>query len=271
MDEVEPHGQNPRGAAALDRLMSVQRPLVLAHIRRIRARRPHATPDEVVAILERRYLTAVTSGGAAVGASSAIPAVGTGTALILSGVETAGFLEASALFAQSVTELHGIAVVEPERARTLVMALMLGSAGQDLLQQLAIQAAGQGSRTAYWGEFVTRSLPGPSFRFVAERIRLAFIKRFAATQGGSVVGRLLPFGIGAVIGGTGNHLMGRKVIASAREAFGPAPVAFPASLDDRPRGVPRAPREVRERRGIRIVAPKRRQLPPAPPSAGPET
>ena len=78
---------------------------------------------------------------------------------MLSGVETAGFLEASALFAQSVTEVHGIAVVEPERARTLVMAMMLGNGGQELLAQFASEAAGRGSRSAYWGELVTKSLP----------------------------------------------------------------------------------------------------------------
>ena len=105
----------------------------------------------MVRILERRYLAAVTVGGAAVGASAAIPAVGTGTSLVLSGVETAGFLEASALFAQSVTEIHGIAVDDPERARTLVMALILGHAGQELITQFAGQAAGKGSRAPRTG------------------------------------------------------------------------------------------------------------------------
>ena len=217
-------------AQGFDRLLSVQRPVVLAHLRSIRARRPNATPAEVLVSLERRYLAAVTGGGAAVGATAAIPAVGTMTSLALSGVETAGFLEASALYAQSVTELHGIAIDDPERARTLVMALMLGSAGQDLIRQLATQAGGRGSRTAYWGEFVTKNLGGPAFGMLADRVRNAFLKRFAVTQGSSVVGRLLPFGIGAVIGGTGNHLLGRKIVSSSREAFGPAPLTFPDSL-----------------------------------------
>jgi hypothetical protein len=247
---LDPQNPHPRVAGAFDRLMSVQRPLVLAHIRQIRSRRPDASPQQVVTTLERRFLAAVTGGGAAAGATAAIPAVGTGASLIVSGVETAGFLEASALFAQSVTELHGIAVVDPERARTLVMALMLGNAGQDLLQQLASQASGRGSRSAYWGEFVTKNLPGPAFGLVADRIRTAFLKRFAVTQGTSVVGRLIPFGIGAVIGGTGNHLMGRKIVNSAREAFGPAPAVFPESLNALPPRIPRAPR------------PRRREMPP---------
>jgi hypothetical protein len=238
---------HPTVAKGFDRVLSVQRPVVLAHIRSIRRRRPDATPEQVLRILERRYLTAVTTGGAAVGATAAIPAVGTATSLALSGVETAGFLEASALYAQSVTELHGIAIVEPERARTLVMALMLGNAGQDLIRQLATQAGGRGSRTAYWGEFVTRNLGGPAFGMLADRVRNAFLRRFAVTQGTSVAGRLLPFGIGAAIGGTGNHLMGRKVVSSAREAFGPAPLTFPSTLDALPPKPKRLPRRQRQK------------------------
>lgn len=239
-----------------DRLLSVQRPIVLAHIRAIRRARPNASPEQVIASLERRYLTAVTTGGAMVGASAAIPAVGTATSLALSGVETAGFLEASALYAQSITELHGIAVVDPERARTLVMALMLGTAGQDLIKQLATQAAGRGSRGAYWGEFVTKSLPGPAFGMVADRIRGAFLRRFAVTQGTSVVGRLIPFGIGAVVGGAGNHLLGRKIVTSSREAFGPAPATFPTSLDAVAK-LPKTPRDPRQARLPRLPRLKR--------------
>lgn len=249
-----PDGSLPLVARGFDRVLSVQRPVVLAHIRSLRAGKPDASPAQIIAILERRFLTAVTGGGALVGASAVLPAVGTGTSLVLSGIETAGFLEASALFAQSVTEIHGIAVVEPERARTLVMAMMLGSGGQELLQQVASQAAGGGGRTAYWGEFVTKGLPRAAFGPVADRIRAAFLKRFAVTQGTSVIGRAIPFGIGAVVGGAGNHLLGRKIINSARSAFGPPPATFPAALElvvkvpRAPRapgaGVPRVPREL---------------------------
>ncbi|MEO8094719.1 MAG: hypothetical protein ABI632_07275, partial [Pseudolysinimonas sp.] len=251
---VDPNRMHPRFVQGFDRLLSVQRPVVLAHIRAIRKSKPHASPEQVIASLERRYLTAVTGGGALVGASAAIPAVGTGTSLALSGVETAGFLEASALFAQSVTEIHGIALDDPERARTLVMALMLGAAGQDLLRQLATQAAGSGTRTAYWGEFVTKSLPGPAFNMVADRVRKAFLKRFAVTQGTSIAGRLIPFGIGAVIGGAGNHLMGRRIVGSSREAFGPAPAIFPTTLD----AIARAPKQPRSPRLPRLPLVRRR-------------
>jgi len=41
---------------ALDRMMTVQRPVVLAHIRSIRKSKPNASPAEVIRILEQRYL-----------------------------------------------------------------------------------------------------------------------------------------------------------------------------------------------------------------------
>lgn len=215
-----------------DGLLAVHRPLVLANIRRIRRRHPAAAPEEIIRILERDYLAAVTTGGAAAGASAAFPGIGTGASLALSGAETAAFLEASALFAQSVSEVHGIAVVEPERARTLVMALMLGANGQDLVRQFAGQIGRSGpTRTAYWGELITSSLPKAVVGQLTERLRGTFIRRFVVRQGTSVLGRLVPFGIGAVIGGAGSNLLGRRVIRSAKDAFPPAPVQLRAELE----------------------------------------
>ncbi|WP_395638757.1 hypothetical protein [Pseudolysinimonas sp.] len=267
-DELEPIAA-PRipstAERGFDALLSVQRPVVLAHIRSIRSRRPDATPTQIIAILERRYLTAVTTGGALVGASAAIPAVGIATSVVLSGVETAGFLEATALFAQSVTEIHGIAVVDRERARTLVMTMMLGNGGQDLIRQFAGQVAGGSqTRSAFWGELVTKSLPSAAFASVADRVQKMFVRKFAVSQGSSVVGRMIPFGIGAVVGGGGNHLLGRRVVNSSRTAFGPAPAAFPESLDAvvKPPKAPRAPKAVKPpKKPKELATPKQPKAP----------
>jgi hypothetical protein len=241
---IVPSGKSLPGGATLsrtvDRVLAVQRPVVLAHIRSIRRAKPEATPAEVVRILERRYLAAVTAGGAIVGATSAIPAVGTVASLALSTAETAGFLEASALFSQSVTEVHGIAVRDPNRARTLVMTMILGTAGSDLVEQLASEVVGVGpARSAFWGEVVTKNIPKSAVATVAKRMRSFFLKKFAASEGAGIIGRAIPFGIGAVIGGAGNHFLGRRVVASSRTAFGPAPLEFPAELDASPSQKPR--------------------------------
>ncbi|WP_298872070.1 hypothetical protein [uncultured Microbacterium sp.] len=227
--------EHPRTIRMLDRVLSVQRPVVLAHLRSIRLRHPRASADEILRILERRYLAAVTTGGAAVGATAVVPGIGTGVTLALSGVETLGFLEATALYAQSVAEVHGVAVDDPDRARALVLALMLGKEGVDLVSQLAQQASGRGmTRSTYWGELVTKTLPRAAVGPLVDRLKTIFVRQFATRGGASWVGKALPFGVGAVVGGAGNHVLGRRVLVNARRAFGSPPPELPADLEPRP-------------------------------------
>ncbi|AZH79175.1 MULTISPECIES: hypothetical protein [Microbacterium] len=243
--------EHPLMVRGLDRVLSIQRPLVLAHIRSIRLRNPHASPAEIIRILERRYLAAVTTGGAAVGATAVVPGIGTGITLALSGVETVGFVESTALFAQSVAEVHGIAVANPDRARALVMTLMLGKEGVDLVAQLAGQVAGRGaSRSSYWGELVTKSLPRAAVGPLVDQLKGMFVKQFAAKGGASVIGKALPFGIGAAVGGAGNHILGRRVLTTSHRAFGAAPLDLPLELEP----VPGAQKlELRMLRGARYA------------------
>ncbi len=227
--------EHPRAIRMLDRVLAIQRPIVLAHLRSIRLRHPNASTADIVRYLERRYLAAVTTGGAAVGATAVVPGIGTGVTLALSGVETVGFLEATALFAQSVAEVHGIPVSNPDRARALVLTLMLGKEGVDLVAQLARQASGKGvTRDKYWGELVTKTLPRAAMGPLVDRLKGAFVRQFAAKGSASVIGKAIPFGIGAAIGGAGNNILGRRVLVNSRRAFGPPPAIMPADIEPRP-------------------------------------
>jgi len=226
--------EHPVMVRALDRVLAIQRPAVVAHLRSVRMRHPEATPAQIVKILERRYLATVATTGAAVGATAVIPAVTTGVTLALSGVETVGFVEATTLFAQSLAEVHGIRVDDPDRARALVLTLMLGAEGVDLLTQLARQASGTGAgRSAYWGELITKTLPRTAIGPLVDRLKTAFVRRFAVAGGTSFIGKALPFGVGAVVGGAGNGILGRRVVVSARRAFGVPPTFVPPELEPR--------------------------------------
>lgn len=213
------------------RAVEVQRPLVLANLRRLQRRHPRATAAQLADKLERDYLLAVTGGGALVGGSAVIPGVGTVAALGLSAAATVGFLEATALYATSLAELHGIRMVDPEKASTLVMAIMLGEEGTALLGSLSGQAAGRGKGpTDAWGSAFARKTSFPGFGSVRDRIQRAFLRNLLQRQGTALLGRALPFGVGAVVGGVGNRVMGRAVVASAKEAFGPMPDTIPGEL-----------------------------------------
>ena len=216
---------------AMERAVEVQRPLVLANLRRLQKKHPEATPAELVAIIEKHYLAAVTGGGAAVGATAVVPAVGTMAALGLSAAATVGFLEATALFAQSVAELHGVHLLDPDRSRTMVMAIMLGEEGTAMMQSVA----GRGAKP--WAS----SLGGMSSGLVGgvgSSIRRQFTKRVVARQGTAMLGRALPLGVGAVVGGVGNHAMGKGVIRTARKAFGPVPETISGELAEDLRNLP---------------------------------
>lgn len=246
---------------ALLHAVDVQRPLVLANLRRLRRQFPHFTPAQLSRRLERDYLTAVAGGGAAVGGTAAVPGVGTLASLGLSAVATVGFLEATAFYAASIAELHGIHLEDPERARTTIMAIMLGEEGAALLSGLTGHALGPGGGPqAAWGTAINRSVSGPAARLVQRQVQERFFKWLLRRQTGAMLGRALPFGVGAVVGGAGNLAMGRAVVRATRTAFGPAPDSFlhvvrgevvaPPALGRLPRETPQqaVEREIEERR-----------------------
>ena len=208
--------------------VQIQRPLVVAYIRRLQKRHPRATAAQLADIAERDYLRAVAGGGALVGATAVVPGVGTVASLGLSAAATVGFLEATALYATSLAELHGIRLTNPEKAGTMVMAIMLGEEGTALLGTLSGQASGGATNT--WGNALSKSMVVPGFGSVRKRIQHAFLKNLLKRQGTALFGRALPFGIGAVVGGAGNLVMGRAVAKNAREAFGPMPDTIPGEL-----------------------------------------
>jgi hypothetical protein len=213
------------------RAVEIQRPLVLAYVRRLQRKHPRASSAKLAEILERDYLRAVTGGGAIVGATAVVPGVGTVASLGLSAAATVGFLEATALYATSLAELHGIRLTNPEKASTMVMAIMLGEEGTSLLGTLSGQAMGKGgaSATQAWGNVLTKSMPS-GFGAIRNKIQKAFLKNLLKRQGSALLGRALPFGIGAVVGGAGNLIMGRAVVSTAKEAFGPMPDTIPGEL-----------------------------------------
>jgi hypothetical protein len=222
---------NPKPAIlrGIERALDVQRPLILSNLNRLRRRHPDASPAELARFLERDYLRATTAAGAAVGATAAVPAVGTIASLGLSAAATVGFLEATALYAESIAELHGVKTVDPERSRVMVMAILMGEEGMALVRSILGASAGQGA-PQYWGQLVNKSAPTSMVKTITGSIQRRFLKKFLAKQGGFMLGRALPFGAGAVIGGTGNHLMGKAVIKTTREAFGPLPQTIPGEL-----------------------------------------
>lgn len=221
----------PALQSALQKAVESQRPVVQANLRRLRRKFPHASPAELSLKLDREFINTVTGSGAAIGATAIIPGIGTIASLGISAAATVIFMEATALYALSIAELHGVHLQDPERARTAVMAIMLGEEGTALMQSFAGHALGRGASTvSAWGSALTKNVPASAMKMVGNRIQKMFIKRMVLNQGSAMLGRLVPFGIGAVIGGAGNLMMGRSVVRATKIAFGPPPLVLTGNL-----------------------------------------
>jgi hypothetical protein len=203
--------------SALDSALRVHGSAVEKNIARARQRHPDATPTEVIRTLERMYRSTLTGTGAAVGAVAAVPAVGTGTALALSGGEVLSTLELTALFAFSLAHIHGIPLDEIERRRTLVMGIMLGGSGAETIPKIA-------ERTGrHWAKQIVAKVPASKLQQINRVLGKNFITKYGTKQGIIVLGSVVPFGIGAVIGGGANLVLAQTAIRASRRAFGPPP------------------------------------------------
>ncbi len=221
-DEAEP------ASNALERL--VERALrsgadrSRAAVERTTAAHPGASPADVVALLERRYRRRAATLSGAIGLTAAVPGIGTGVAALLTGANILSFLRASTTFIGAVAHVHGIAVDDVARRRTLLLASLLGEDGARAVQ------GELGVRSLYWGRGLLSRLPLGTVRAVNKGLSRRLV-RVATTKGSAVLlGRLAPFGIGAVVGWFVGRRLAMQVITGARTAFGPPPTAMDVAV-----------------------------------------
>jgi hypothetical protein len=222
-----PEGADPATAVPgqrvldlLDKAINAQSQLVQKNLVRARQRNPAAPPAHVIRNLERMYVGALTGTGAAVGGAAAAPGVGTAIALALSAGEAVSSLELSALFALSIAEVHGVPIDELERRRTIVMGIMLGGTGSATITKAA-ERTGQ-----HWARQFVAKVPVEALRQINKVLGRNFVVKYGTKQGVIVLGRVAPFGIGAVIGGGANAALATVAVRAARRAFGPAPTSW---------------------------------------------
>ncbi len=212
--------------AALDKAISIERPVVVAYLDRVR-KDPGMTPAQLVTRLERQYLTTVIGIGGASGAISALPAVGTGTVMLSSAAEITAFVSASSMFVLALAELHGLPVSDPELRRALVLSVLAGEGAQAVVGGME-----RGER--HWAHVFARPATFDKDRLAGINgyFGKLLIRRMGASQGALLLGRAVPLGIGAAIGAGGNAALARVAISASRKAFGAAPNTFPPRVID---------------------------------------
>lgn len=200
--------------ALLDKALEFQSPLAERHVAHLRRNRPDATPHQIVGRLNAELRAATISAGVGVGAAAAAPGVGTGVALAVSGGETVAFLNAAVLYILARAEVQGIKIQDVERRRTLVMVIMLGDAGAMKIVPVA-ERTGQ-----HWSRQIVQGIPQSKINAINKVLGPYFVTKYGTKKGIVVLSKVVPFGIGAVIGGTANGLSSQGIIKAADRAFG---------------------------------------------------
>ncbi|GED97418.1 hypothetical protein [Gordonia crocea] len=227
-DGVETPRPSAQAVGAADKMLRraqrLQGPAVAKYVAKIRAAHPEETPEQIIGRLEKQYLLAVTGSGGAVGATAAVPGVGTIAALSAVAGESLFFLEASALLALAVAEVHGIDPDDQQRRESLVLSVALGEEGLTALGKLV----GTG-RSGALRQLSIGSIPGANLSSFNRKMLNKVMRKFTLKRAPIIVGKLLPAGVGATIGAVGNRALGKRIVDNSRAAFGPAPRHWPTS------------------------------------------
>lgn len=217
-------GSGTYGSNLVDKVLMGATTLPSGQIRKyvdnLKQRNPEASPERIIEILSAQFKNLLSATGGAVGATAAVPAIGTGTALVLTGADLALFFAASAVYSLAVAEVHGVSSEDPERRKALVLASVLGTSGAKTVSSLGSVPM------ARWGTALMTTMPKSSIKQVNNVLKSRFVKRKLATHSGLALGRVVPFGIGAVIGFSGGRALANTVIAQSKSAFGPVPSQF---------------------------------------------
>ena len=210
--------------SVLDNGSRLQAPAVARYVEWVRRSHPGESPAQIIERMEKMFLLAVTGSGSAVGATAAVPGVGTIASIAAVGAESAFFLEAAALLTLAVASVHGISAADHQQRRALVLSVALGESGMEIVQKAT------GVTAKNWASAITSRIPGPTMKGMNSTLVRKFITKYAARRSALILGKLVPAGIGAAIGGAGNRAIGKGVVKNAREAFGPAPARWPDEL-----------------------------------------
>ncbi|MDH6291881.1 hypothetical protein [Rhodococcus opacus] len=210
--ESRPEEETTRVMKLFDSSLVSAGKLVESRVLRLRDRHPNATDVQLVKKLETSFLSSVTASGAATGGAAAVPGVGTVAVVASVGVDTSWFMTASAAHVLSVLRVHGIEITDLEHQKAVVLTVLAGGGGSTFMGKAA------GRTGAHLGKLLTKSVPLTTIRSVNRVLGVNFVTKWGTQQGLLVIGKAAPFGIGMVIGASGNLLMAKGITKATQIA-----------------------------------------------------
>lgn len=217
---------------SLDTAMGWQTSLITGYVRQLHARNPRETPAQIQGRIDDHFLALVTGSGGAAGGAAFIPGVGFVTGLGAVALESVVFLEIAAWHTLASASLRGIDIEEEERRRSLVLVTLMGASGTALVaaamgdEPLRKRAPAKDPAAS-----LIARLGIPQLRGLNKALIKQAQKRITKSARLAVIGKLMPMGIGAVVGAGANRKIGKTLLERARLALGPIPATWPETFE----------------------------------------
>jgi hypothetical protein len=199
---------------AVDKVVELRYEPAQNSVEKLRQRNPQKTPDQLADLVVRRRRKELGAVGAASGGVAAVPMVGTGASLAAMGGDTGWMV---LRIGEMILELgvvygHDAESIEERRAWVMsVLSLSLGIAGG--IEGVGKEIAQKG------GVQLVKKLPMTQIVAINRVLGGRIVVKWGANQGVIRLGRLIPFGVGAVIGLTANAVFVTTVGTRAKHFF----------------------------------------------------
>jgi hypothetical protein len=176
------------------------------------------TRSERVAQLKRAFARELGTVGAAAGATATVPVVGTAGAVGTAAAELSWFTLRAGDLILAIAAVHGHTEPSVEERRAWVLSILaFGNSAAATFTKLAGEAGkGLGAKT-------TARIPTEVLRRMNRLLGRTVVTKYGTRRGAIAVGRALPLGFGAAIGGTANYALIRMIARQADTFFAHLP------------------------------------------------
>ena len=209
--------------------------------------------EQRVKSIIRRFKRELTVVGAATGAVAAAPVVGTAAAASALGADLAWFSMRATDLIMAIGAAYGHRESTIEERRAWVLAVLAfgddaGSQFTTLLQSIegSQVVAGDGIGGKVAGMFSGDAATMEALRRINTSLAAQVATKYGTRRSVLAIGKLLPFGIGAVVGGTANYSFVRVVGKQSKKFFAETALALPSDQGPfvaRPRHLSAVPTE----------------------------
>ncbi len=179
---------------------------------------PGTIRPEKIDALARSFSRELGTAGAAAGAVAITPVIGTGASLLTAVAELGWFTARAGDLVLTIAAVHGRTDPTVEERRAWVLAVLIyGSSAKEGFSK----AVGEASRSTATG--VNQRLPFATLQVANRLMSRSMLQRYGTRRGLIALGRALPVGIGALIGGGANYRAIRKLARDADAFFARLP------------------------------------------------